>query len=271
MRYLLLAFCISVGFSAVMLCSCGGNEGLTAEELLSRATSVETIDPQQALLTLDSIHECFPRNVKMRRAADTVMWRIELALAMKSLPFVDSVISVKEKMLDVMSVNFVFSKDDLYQDLGVWEHRMFRTELNTSKNYLKPTVKENGEITMTSFYAGREETHDGIVVTVGEYAKKVTDIDGGTSFTDLGVFHEFLSITETTEDGLTKFIAEMEGENATVSLLAAGDEKLKYSVSSRDVKAIRETYLFALEVSDLWNLKRDREKFKMQIERYSNK
>lgn len=271
MRYLLFVLCAFIGLAAVMFCSCGENEELTAEELLLRAKSVEKTDPQQALLTLDSIHECFPRNVKMRRAADTVMWHIELAQAMKSLPYVDSVISEKEKMLDEMSVRFAFSKDDLYQDLGVWEHRVFRTELNTSRNYLKPTVKENGEITMTSFYAGREETHDGIKVMVGEFSKQVTDIDGGTSFTDLGVFHEFLSITETTEDGLTKFIAEMEGESATVSLLADGEGKVKYSVNSRDVAAIRETYEFAVLVRDLWNLRRDREKFKMQIERYGKK
>lgn len=271
MRYPIFKLCMLVGLSAVMFCSCGENEELTAEELLLRAKSVEKTDPQQALLTLDSIHECFPRNVKMRRAADTIMWRIELAQAEKSLPYVDSVISVKEKVLAEMSAGFVFDKNDLYQDLGVWEHRVFRTESNTSRNYLKPTVKENGEITMTSFYAGREEKHDGIAVTVGEYTKQVTNIDGGTSFVDLGVYHEFLSVTETTDDGLTKFIAEMEGENATVGLLSMDEVKIKYQISSRDMGAIRKTYELAVVVGDLWNLKRDREKFQKQIERYSHK
>lgn len=271
MRCTIFTFCIFVGLLSMIFCSCGENEELTAEELLLRAKAVEKTDPQQALLTLDSIHECFPRNVKMRRAADTVMWRIELAQAMKSLPYVDSVISEKEKMLAEMSVKFVYSKDDLYQDLGVWEHRVFRTESNTGRNYLKPTVKENGEITMTSFYAGREEKHDGIAVTVGEYTKQVTDIDGGTSFVDLGVYHEFLSVTETTDDGLTKFIAEMQGENAMVNLLSTGEVKVKYKISNRDMAAIRETYALAITVGDLWNLQRDRVKFQKQIERYCHK
>lgn len=249
-------------FSVLYSCN-AGKEEVTAEGLLAHAREIEKSDPQGALLALDSIHELFRREVKVRRAADTVMWRIQVAQAKQSLPFVEEGLEEMSGKIEACAKNFAYSKDERYQDLGVWEHKKFRTENNTARNYLKACVNDHGEITITSFYVGKECEHTAMVVSVGGFDKSFNDLEDVTSFSHLGEFHEFISVSDEVENGVTSFIANGEGE-AVVTL--DGETKTTYKISEKDREAFKEVHELAVMLRDRYVLEQQQHKFTKQIE-----
>lgn len=259
MNLKLLCSCIAV-LAAAALASCGANnKEVSAERLLSTARELEQTNPQAALLSLDSIHEIFPRDIPSRRQADTIEWRIELRQAHKALPGLDSMLRADSVRLADYTGNFAYRKDDNYQDIGLWEHKVFRTENNTHKCYLKPTVNDRGEVVLISFYVGRQCQHNGLTVTVDGYEKSVSNIEDVTSFNDGGQFHEFMSLNDDLNNGLTAFIAGANEESAVVAL--HGDDETTYKLTKRDIEAFRECHSLAVLLSEM-------NRFSMQITKF---
>lgn len=250
---------------ALLLFSCANSEKVvTAESLLDSARRLEKKDPQAALLALDSIHESFPRDIKSRRQADTIEWRIELAQAIVSLPHVDSMLRVDSARLEEMKVKFNYFPASDYQDIGTWEHRVFRTENNTHRNYLKPTVNDYGDIVLISFYVGHEAVHTSMTISIDGLARNSETADDVSSFIDNGVFHEFLSFNDNLENGLTAFVSDTEGEKATVTL--NGENPHSYDMNSRDREAFRETHAMAVLLREIHDFALQQTKFSRQIE-----
>ncbi|MCQ2343683.1 MAG: hypothetical protein MJ002_02025 [Paludibacteraceae bacterium] len=250
---------------AFILSSCAGSgKTVTAEGLLDNARRLEKKDPQAALLTLDSIHESFPRDIKSRRQADTIEWRIELIQAITSLPHVDSMLRVDSAKLEKIKVNFNYSPASEYQDIGIWEHRVFRTENNTSRNYLKPTVNDNGDIVLISFYVGREAVHTTLTISIDGMERHTGVADDVSSFNDGGVFHEFLSFNDDLETGITAYITDTDGEKVTVML--RGENDYSYDMNSRDREAFGETMKLAVLLHEIHEFATQQTKFSRQIE-----
>lgn len=263
MNLKLLCSCIAV-LAAAALASCGANnKEVSAERLLSTARELEQTNPQAALLSLDSIHEIFPRDIPSRRQADTIEWRIELRQAHKALPGLDSMLRADSVRLADYTGNFAYRKDDNYQDIGLWEHKVFRTENNTHKCYLKPTVNDRGEVVLISFYVGRQCQHNGLTVTVDGYEKSVSNIEDVTSFNDGGQFHEFMSLNDDLNNGLTAFIAGANEESAVVAL--HGDDETTYKLTKRDIEAFRECHSLAVLLSEMNQFSMQITKFDRQI------
>lgn len=250
---------------AFILISCAGSgKAVTAEGLLENARRLEKKDPQAALLALDSIHETFPRDIKSRRQADTIEWRIELAQATVSLPYVDSMLRIDSARLESLKVNFNYIPASDYQDIGTWEHRVFRTENNTHRNYLKPTINDNGDIVLISFYVGREAAHTSLTISIDGMEKHSGTADDISSFNDNGAFHEFLSFNDDLQDGLTAYIADSDGEKITVEL--KGDNEYYYDMNSRDREAFGQTMKLAVLLREIHDFATQQTKFTRQIE-----
>lgn len=261
-------FKVRVLFSSVLtlaLVSCLSSEkSVTAENLLDNARKLEKNDPQAALLTLDSIHETFPRDIKSRRLADTIEWRIELAQAIITLPHVDSMLRTDSARLEELKVNFNYSPISDYQDIGTWEHRYFRTENNTHRNYLKPTVNDNGDIVLISFYVGRESMHTSMTVSIDGMERQSDVADDISSFIDNGVFHEFLSFNDNLTNGMVAYIADTEGEEVIITL--NGDNPYSYEMLDRDREAFRETMSLAVLLREIHDFATQQHKFSRQID-----
>lgn len=250
---------------AFFITSCtGSDKDVTAEDLLNNARKLEKQDPQAALLALDSIHETFPRDIKSRRQADTIEWRIELAQATISLPYVDSMLHVDSARLEGLKENFNYQPASDYQDIGTWEHRSFRTENNTHRNYLKPTVNDYGDIVLISFYVGREAVHTWMAISIDSMERHTGAADDVSSFNDGGTFHEFLSFNDNLEDGMTAYISDTEGEKVTVTL--HGDSEHSYDINSRDRNAFRQTRELAVLLHEIHEFAIQQTKFSRQIE-----
>lgn len=252
------------------LSSCGiGGREVTASRLLGSARELEEKNPQAALLTLDSIHEIFPRDIPARRQADTIEWRIELRQAHKALPDLDSLLREDSTKLADYTANFSYQKNDNYQDVGLWEHRAFRTENNTHKCYLKPTINDRGEIVLISFYVGRECSHTGFTVTADGLEKSVNNIEDVTSFADGGQYHEFMSISDDVNSGLTAFLADCSAQEVQVTL--HGDVETTYRLTERDLTAFSESHRLAVLLAEMNRFDMQRVKFTRQINMLSRR
>jgi len=237
----------------ITILSCGVEQASTPEQLLSRAKSMAEADPQGALLVIDSLHEMYPKEIRSRREADTLEWQIEYNEAIKNLPVLDSMMTIDSIRLAELSKNFRYSKIDEYQDYGSYEHKRFQTENNAGRCYLKPTINEIGEIIIISYYSGKKEEHNGFTVRVGEYEKSVVETENISGFMDGSTYREFITISDSIDNGITGFIATSE-ESVRVRL--NGEKEHEYEMGMNDVNAFKETVELAklLQEMNLYNI-----------------
>lgn len=248
--------------------SCSTEKASTPQQLLDRAKSLANVDPQGALLVIDSLHELYPKEIRSRRIADTIEWQIEFSEAEKNLPVLDSVLRNDSIRLHELSKKFYYSKIDQYQDYGTYEHRRFQTENNTGRCYIKPTVNDMGEIVLISYYSGKKEVHNGFTVIAGGYEKSIRDSENVSGFMDGGSYREFITTNDSVENGMTGFIAASEGE-VTVRLL--GEQEHEYQMSSNDVAAFRETVELAKLLQEMHIYNTQIIKFTKRIEQLGDR
>lgn len=244
-----------------LISTCSTEKASTPEQLLSRAKVMAEDDPQGALLTIDSLHELYPREIRSRRMADTIEWQIEYNEAVKNLPVLDSIISNDSLRLAELTKSFNYSRDEEYQDYGNYEHKCFRTENNTWRCYLKSTVNDLGDIILISYYSGKKEEHNGFTVTAGEYEKSIRDAENVSGFMDGGTYREFITVNDSLENGIIGFITNSDGE---VVVRLNGEKEHEYTMSNNDIEAFRETMELAELLQEI-NL------YKMQIRKFRSK
>ena len=164
-----MKYSISLALLLFLLTSCGGVRK-NAEYYLEQSKCYYAAGNDTLALTmLDSVAILFPKEIENRRIADTLRWEIQMKQCVTSIPMLDSVIEIAQYKLDSLVKFFKFYKDTLYQDIGTYEHRILTTERNTSRCYLKPSVDENGAVTITSFYYGARAHHNQLKVSVDSF------------------------------------------------------------------------------------------------------
>ena len=260
MRKIALMICINI-LTIIIISSCGSEKAISPEQLLNRAKSMAEDDPQGALLTIDSLHELYPREIRSRRMADTIEWQIEYNEAIKNLPVLDSIISNDSLRLAELVKNFNYSKDEEYQDYGNYEHKRFRTENNTWRCYLKSTVNDMGDVVLISYYSGKKEEHNGFTVMAGEYERSIRDAENVSGFMDGGTYREFITVNDSLENGMIGFITSSDGG---IVVRLNGEKEHEYTMGSNDIEAFRETMELAKLLQEI-NL------YKMQIRKFRSK
>lgn len=260
MRKIALMICINI-LTIIIISSCGSEKAISPEQLLDRAKSMAEDDPQGALLTIDSLHELYPREIRSRRMADTIEWQIEYNEAIKNLPVLDSIISNDSLRLAELVKNFNYSKDEEYQDYGNYEHKYFRTENNTWRCYLKSTVNDRGDVVLISYYSGKKEEHNGFTVMSGEYERSIRDAENVSGFMDGGTYREFITVNDSLENGMIGFITSSDGG---IVVRLNGEKEHEYTMGSNDIEAFRETMELAKLLQEI-NL------YKMQIRKFRSK
>lgn len=260
MRKTTLVIIINI-LTVTMICSCKMEQSSSPEQLLSRAKNIAEVDPQGALLVIDSLHELYPRDIRSRREADTIEWQIEMSEAQKNMPMLDSLLKADSTKLQELVKSFHYSKMDEYQDYGIYEHHRFMTENNTGRCYLKTTINEIGELVMISFYSGKEAAHSSFTVTVDGLEKHISETDNISGFTDGGTYREFITINDNIENGVTGLIASCESE---VIIRLEGESSYEYTMTMGDIQAFKETM-------ELAKLLQEMHLFQIQTSKFSNK
>ena len=220
-----------------------------------------------ALSILDSIHIKYRTDVDVRRMADTIRWDIEYRHAVKTLPTVDSLLADLQARLPELTKPFRFIKNEEYQSIGSFEHRQLRTENNTSRCYLKPSIDEHGNFTITSYYIGTKAQHAVVRITVDSLSVETHTAPSSniTQFVDLEEYREIIVFDKNLLNGIDKFIANNKDNRIKVSLLGDG-QPYHYYLTPTERTLLAQSYELAIALSDYTRLTDQQLRLSQKIE-----
>lgn len=220
-----------------------------------------------ALNCIDSIHIRYRTDVAVRRMADTLRWDIEYRHAIINLPQVDSALSELQTRLPELTKPFRFIKNEEYQTIGAFEHRQLRTENNTSRCYLKPSIDEHGNFTITSYYIGTKAQHTVVRITVDSLSIETHTAPSSniTQFVDLEEYREIIVFDKNLLNGIDKFITDNKDNRIKVSLLGEG-QPYHYYLTPTERTLLAQSYELSIALSDYTRLTDQQLRLSQKIE-----
>lgn len=241
-----MKYSISLALLLFLLTSCGGVRK-NAEYYIEQSKCYYAAGNDTLALTmLDSVAILFPKEIENRRIADTLRWEIQMKQCVTSIPMLDSVIEIAQYKLDSLVKFFKFYKDTLYQDIGTYEHRILTTERNTSRCFLKPSVDENGAVTITSFYYGARAHHNQLKVSVDSFFVE-TPVIPSENISDFQLdeseYKEVIIVDSTYLNGIDEYIAANADRKIRITL--KGDNPYVYYLNGTEKEIFYTTYQFA--------------------------
>lgn len=267
MRHITLLFICAF----ILFQSCSKKEDNKANEYLQKISTTATIDEQQALNLIDTLHILFPKDIPTRRAADTLKWQIEYKQSIRSLKYLDSVIIECNAAIPQLVKPFKYTKDEKYQDVGIFEHNILRTENNTARCYLKPTTDEHGKLTLTSYYVGSKTNHNQFRISVDSttLSSSIAENSKIYNFVDVDKYYETIIFDQDVDISIFKFIHENQDKRIKITLL--GEKEYIYYLNSNEKKAISQTYELGTMLYDFMNYTNLQLTTAQKIENYKRK
>ncbi|MBQ5663829.1 MAG: hypothetical protein IIV19_05300 [Bacteroidaceae bacterium] len=247
-------YCIAAIISIAMFAACGESIEEKAQRSLQTArVAYEAGDFQSAKIELDSLKILYPKAFNARREAMKLMREVELAEQQRSVACFDSMLVAKRTELEnVIKSDFVFEKDEKYQEIGNFMIASQAPMKNLMNSYLRGQVDENGVLTITSIYRGKAISHNKVKVSVGDsFAESANPISNYTS-KHLGVTTERVDFRFGKDEGIIGFIVLNAGKSIKVEL--SGKSSYSYTMRQEDVKAITKLYDLSMLLSSIREL-----------------
>lgn len=220
-----------------------------------------------ALEIIDSIHIKYRTDVDVRRLADTLRWDIEYRHAVTTLPQVDSALALLQERMPQLTKPFRFIKNDEYQSVGSFEHYKLRTENNTGRCYLKPSVDEQGKFSITSNYIGKKADHTVVRISVDSVSVEtlVAPSSNISQFVDVDTYHEIIVFDKELLNGIDAFIANNSESRIKVSLVGDG-QPYHYYLTPTEREILAQSYELAIALADLNRLTDQQLRLSQKIE-----
>ena len=257
------------------LCACN-QDGQKAAELLSQAKSYYGQQQfSKAKLLLDSLNKTYPKEIAVRKESRDLMRTIQLDELMRNISFCDSMLLEEQAHVDALKPQFIFEKNDEYDETGKYIAKSQLLEKNLQKTYLRCGVNERGEMYIASVYYGAKAINHNqlrVVAPDGSYAEtQVVERDGALnySFSDGGMISEIVTYSQSKENGVTAFIYNLSNDRLKAELF---NEKSRYSfvISEADKQSIKETRDLATALTNIERLGKEIEKAKARVEYLNN-
>lgn len=222
---------------------------------------------QDALNKIDSIHIIYKKDIAIRRIADTLRWEIELEQSIERLPLIDSALANVQARLPEITKAFRYIKNEDYQDIGHFEHRQLRTENNTTRCYLKPSISEQGAMTITSYYLGTKASHTTVRVTIDSLSveTQVAPKSNISQFIDVDMYREIIVFDSKLMNGIDSFIAKNKDNRIKISLIGNG-QPYHYYLTPTERNILTQSYDLSIALSDFTRLTNEQLKLSQKIE-----
>ena len=220
-----------------------------------------------ALANIDSIHTHYRTDVAVRRMADTLRWDIEYRHAIITLPQIDSALNELQTRLPELTKPFRFIKNEEYQTIGAFEHRQLRTENNTSRCYLKPSIDEHGKFTLTSYYIGTKAQHTVVRATVDSLSVEtlIAPSSNISQFVDVDEYKEIIIYDNELLNNIHSFIADNQDNRIKISLLGDG-QPYHYYLTPTERNILAQSYELSIALTDLNRLTDQQLRLSQKIE-----
>lgn len=205
---------------AAITVSCGENIEKLAGKHLDNAKEAFSMGKfNVAKQEIDSIRILYPKAFETRRQGIRLMQQVEEAEQMRTIEYEDSIIALITEAFEKIKGDYVFEKDEQYQDLGLYTIKSQAVTRNIDRTYIRASVDELGRMTLVSSYRGSSYIHhDWLKLSVGEKYVDTPESRDRHEFTDLGVCYERLSFINGNDGGAAAFISANKDADITYTL-----------------------------------------------------
>ena len=157
---------------------------------------------------IDSIKILYPKAFEARRQGIKLMQQVEEAEQLRVMEYEDSMIVAATAAFEKIKADFVFEKDERYQDIGLYTIKSQAPTRNIDRTYIRAQVDEQGKMTMISSYRGSSYIHhDWLKLSVGDNYVDTPVSNDRHEFTDLGICYERVSFINGNDGGAAAFIS----------------------------------------------------------------
>lgn len=168
---------------------------------------------------IDSIRILYPKAFETRRQGIKLMQQVEEAEQLRAIEYEDSMVVAATAAFEKIKGNYVFEKDEQYQDIGLYTIKSQAPNRNIDRTYIRAQVDEQGRMTLISSYRGSSYIHhDWIKLSVGDNYVDTPVSDDRHEFTDLGIYYERLSFINGNDGGAAAFISANKDADITYTL-----------------------------------------------------
>ena len=211
---------IAIICTSLFLCGCGENIEKLAGKHLDNAKEAFSMGKFNiAKQEIDSIRILYPKAFETRRQGIRLMQQVEEAEQMRTIEYEDSIIALITEAFEKIKGDYVFEKDEQYQDLGLYTIKSQAVTRNIDRTYIRASVDELGRMTLVSSYRGSSYIHhDWLKLSVGEKYVDTPESRDRHEFTDLGVCYERLSFINGNDGGAAAFISANKDADITYTL-----------------------------------------------------
>ena len=249
--------------------ACNSNKKQATAFLENARKLYEQGEYASAKNNLDSIKKLFPKEFGIQKQGLLLKRRIEIKEQERNLSFCDSLLTLRLAEAETLKTGFLFEKDSAYDDVGKYIDKSQRVEAKLQSSYIRTIVNESGEIQLSGVYYGNRPILPSrlkVSKSNGEYAETL-DIpyDGGLnySFVDEGMTTEVVTYTKGKDNGVIQFIYNNKESVLQAELIGKG--KYTFTVSAADKNVLAKTFDFAVVLSDIDTLKKEKEKASQRL------
>lgn len=258
-------------FSTAFLLTACSNNTEKATLLLEEARDLYASGAlNQAKMRIDSMRSTYPKEFPLINEGRQLMRQIELKENERNLAYADSLLTVKKAEAEILQKDFVFEKDEQYEELGTYMLKGMTVERNVERNYIRAGVNEYGEMFISSVYFGKGNiNHTGIRVEIkdGTNAETISvPYDGGRNyrFSDGGNKTEIVTYKKDKENGVINFIDYYKDQRIKVTY--TGGKPYVIYLDDFSKKAIIKTNQLAMVLSDITRLGQEKKVAEGKIE-----
>lgn len=237
MRKMSRLYCVLAAAMLLGACESSVEEG--ARALLDKAGNEYSAGNYNAArLLIDSLKTTYPKAYKTRREAELMRREVLLKEKERDLDFYRETIASLVLQRDSISKTLTYNKDSRFQDEGVYTAPSQAMSLNPFNSFLRASVKENGDMYITSLYRGRRISHNSVKVFEGDGFVECKAPFLTRSYKELGVYNERLDFKYGADGGIVDFIAASAGPFKVK--LEGSNGEYEYTLRHDDVLAISE-------------------------------
>ncbi|MCW3787693.1 hypothetical protein [Plebeiibacterium sediminum] len=260
---------IALSLIVISMVACGPTSEEIAKEKYTRASSLYDQERyNDAMLILDSIANEFSGEIEYVTRAEDLIRKIKISEQERSLAFLDSALSQKNKELEGLMKNFIISK--AYGEKEILIHKRQKPENSFGRTYLRAHLDMEGNFYISSRYSGDKYIyHNKIKVYHQDQAVISEEIPydefDNRRFEDGGTYWEVVNYKDNADNGIIDFISQNYKLPLKVEFI--GKKRYYIVMEKFDKEAIRDGYEISFVLKEITKIKKEIEIAKNQLDR----
>ena len=213
---------------------------------------------------------CTPKqpSVAQKRAEKRAQDSINLLMQEQSLRYSDSMILVLQQQVEPLMKQFLYEKNDHYEDHGTYVHKSLKTAKNTSRCYLQAYITDDYHLTAKGYYVGTYPLH---INAIALTADSLNQSFSGTNHTfQADLYHEILTLDEANSTALLQFISAFADTKLNIRFLGA-KSTYRFALAEQDKQALIQTLRLTTLMKDIHQLELQAKQSSLQIQKYQKR